>query len=425
MINEKEDKECCECGEILKEGDGIEHKNLLYCRCCFDVLFLNCEWCNNYVLRNFSYYCQGDSICDKCASEDTFICDRCGERLHNDAYEADGYCSSCYEDLEEEEEPENIEIPFKIGKSKTFDKNPFKNTCGIEIECINKNKHEFYREELKSYGFSQLYDGSLNSNGVEFRSNAFNGDLLFNKIDDFLRVLNRSGFKIDKSCGLHIHIKIPQSVEYLKKIAFFYQTYEPFFFNMLPDSRRDNFYCKNFSRMYKSINLKDRNYYHIKSKVYNSKDKSFQDIVSKEKYNDSRYCWVNLHSVFYRGTLEIRNHSGTLNADKIKKWLLIHLTCLEFLNRLPSEIIFRLPKNEMLFLSLFPRELKEYIINRWQKFYYNSERENTDSLNIFQKYRIDYSDLIRRARFEKEVEEERKRRNAETQQLIMQMSRSA
>ena len=38
------------------------------------------------------------------------------------------------------------------------------------------------------------------------------------------------------------------------------------------------------------------------------------------KYNDCRYFGFNLHSLFYRDTIEFRYHAGTIEPEKIMSW---------------------------------------------------------------------------------------------------------
>ena len=44
---------------------------------------------------------------------------------------------------------------------------------------------------------------------------------------------------------------------------------------------------------------------------------------STEKYNEARYCGLNIHSRYFHGSIEFRLHSGTLNKTKIKNWIRI------------------------------------------------------------------------------------------------------
>jgi Putative amidoligase enzyme len=40
----------------------------------------------------------------------------------------------------------------------------------------------------------------------------------------------------------------------------------------------------------------------------------------RKKYDEARYVAFNLHSWFYRGTLESRIYNGTINANEIIQW---------------------------------------------------------------------------------------------------------
>ena len=77
---------------------------------------------------------------------------------------------------------------FKKIHTETFKKNKFKDFCGYEIETINEDLNEsvFDFESLEKFNmFEQKHDGSLNDGGIEFVSNALNGDGLFKNIDKF------------------------------------------------------------------------------------------------------------------------------------------------------------------------------------------------------------------------------------------------
>ena len=106
----------------------------------------------------------------------------------------------------------------------------------------------------------------------------------------------------------------------------------------------------------------------IKYYLYGTKNYNSIKQRQKSKYCSRRYSWINLHSLFHRGTLEIRSHSGTLNPTKIKNWLKIHLRVLSLIKNLNVDIINNLPDNETFFLSIFDDDLKKYIKSRWKEF---------------------------------------------------------
>jgi hypothetical protein len=48
------------------------------------------------------------------------------------------------------------------------------------------------------------------------------------------------------------------------------------------------------------------------------------------KYNNTRYGYVNFHSMFRSGTLEVRLHTGTANPIKIMNWANLHAKLIDF-----------------------------------------------------------------------------------------------
>lgn len=247
--------------------------------------------------------------------------------------------------------------------SRSFKKNKFRDFCGVEIECIRGN----YFNHAK-YHFKDVYDSSLNVGGREYVGMPSNGDRLFRIIDDFCKRLQKEKYSVDKSCGLHIHLGIKEEIEIIKKLYIFYSKYEDFFFKMLPKSRQKRSYCEriretdNFSA--KDV-LKMENLDEFKKLYYET---NFYNRQLDSKYHDKRYCWTNFHSLFYRGTLEIRNHAGTISEEKIKQWITIHLALLNYLRKKSASEINALGKNKEEFLKVFPKATQSYIQMRWDKF---------------------------------------------------------
>ena len=88
----------------------------------------------------------------------------------------------------------------------------------------------------------------------------------------------------------------------------------------------------------------------------------------KEHGYKKRYCWINFHSVFYRATLEIRAHSGTVSGDKINKWIMIHLAVRDYLENNTLDDISKMKVSKETFLKIFSKDLREYIKERWKVF---------------------------------------------------------
>ena len=257
--------------------------------------------------------------------------------------------------------------------SDTFKRNKFDNFVGIEIECLKKRgENEVSRSKLEEYNFVEGTDGSIDGEKgycgeYEYRSKPANGDKLYEMIDGISKELIEHKYKVNKSCGLHVHIETKPDIELLKKLYCFYSKFEGLFFAMLPKSRQKSGYCAKFNKLDKYsytdvIDVKDLRGF---KKLFYEKTGFYP---TKIHGNKKRHCWINFHSIFYRGTLEIRAHSGTINAEKIKNWIQMHLFIRDHLNKNSLEDLIKMKISKKKFLSLFPKDLQKYIKKRWEVF---------------------------------------------------------
>jgi len=97
-------------------------------------------------------------------------------------------------------------------------------------------------------------------------------------------------------------------------------------------------------------------------------------VDTKSKYHHSRYFGINIHSWFFRRSLEFRYHSGTLNPVKITNFIMI---CQAFVDKAKEMKKMRIESfgnfREQLerfasFLEL-PETLSAYISGRILKFH--------------------------------------------------------
>jgi len=388
-------KRCSVCSEKAGLFSNKEYRtvdDVVYCKECAKNKFKFCECCDGIVPTLIKV--ERKNICAVCFRDRTSNCEDCGRRIFNNnlnSYNNNKLCLSCYNSAYRNFH--RIDIGERKEPSKTFIKNPSNRYCGVEIECLNKNRDAncFIRKELKVLRFSQGRDGSLSHGGVEFRSVPMNGDLLFESIEEFGKELNKKHYRVDKTCGLHIHLEVKKELEFLKKLYLFYLRFEDMFFNMLPKSRRHIRYCKRFSGYYKDtpediISVKTLD--EFKEMLYETSNYSRK--IRQHGY-DKRYCWANLHSIFYRGTLEIRSHSGTVNPSKIINWISIHQSVLKFLEDKSLEEIGSMKITKKAFLEIFDRPIQNYIKRRWITFIKFEEKDfkirapiyvNTKSLGI-------------------------------------------
>jgi hypothetical protein len=157
-----------------------------------------------------------------------------------------------------------------------------------------------------------VHDGSVMPNGIEVVSPPFIGNDAaergFEAIRKVCAHLNTIGGQVNRSCGLHVHIGARRlSVPALKKLAALYIENETVIDKLLPPSRRGNAgnYCQS---------LKSRA--NIGALV---RAQRHSDVVNA--VGNFKYVKLNFTS-FYKGTVEFRHHSGTIDAEKITKWII-------------------------------------------------------------------------------------------------------
>lgn len=202
---------------------------------------------------------------------------------------------------------------------------------GVEIECygVTKSKLISRLEKIKikcvnagdnnhvttSY-WRIVYDGSV-SDGFEVVSPPLMGIKGLTEVCTVLDVLTELGAQIDYRCGFHVHVDATGfNLEQLIAIGRRYDKWERKIDAVMPASRRENNndYClsmKSFFRSYQSAI--DRS---------TSIDRFTRELCS-------RYYKINYGAFIRHGTIEFRQHSGTVNSTKAKNWIIFCLNLVE------------------------------------------------------------------------------------------------
>ncbi len=137
------------------------------------------------------------------------------------------------------------------------------------------------------------------------------------KLQEVVRTLRRAGAVVNSSCGMHVHVDAskhtPQSLKNALSIMY---SKEDILFKALKvnESRVERWCQKVREPMLEKIRKlpADTTMERLKQEWYDGQDGSYQH------YNWTRYYALNLHSVFYRGTLEWRCFESTLHAGKVR-----------------------------------------------------------------------------------------------------------
>ena len=141
-------------------------------------------------------------------------------------------------------------------------------------------------------------------------------------LQKLIRLLRKNGAKVDKSCGIHIHIDAkdftPKTIRNLINII--YSKEEMLYKALKVDKLREEKYCqKTDEKFLKKLNEEKPESLEKLSEIWYDTQAPYSD--RNAKYNKSRYHDVNLHATFTKGTIEFRLFNGTLHAGEIKSYI--------------------------------------------------------------------------------------------------------
>ena len=137
------------------------------------------------------------------------------------------------------------------------------------------------------------------------------------KLQEVVRTLRHAGAVVNDSCGMHVHVDAsshtPQSLK--NALSIMYSKEDILFRALKVNEHRVERWCQKVREpMLEKIRKlpADTTMERLKQEWYGGQDRSH------EHYNWTRYYALNLHSVFYRGTLEWRCFESTLHAGKVR-----------------------------------------------------------------------------------------------------------
>ena len=352
-----------------------------------------CIRCHN-VRSDHLEYKQFDGkvidICRTCRAETS--CNQCHGKLQ-DTHLSHFTCANCIETP-----PVNPDThrPFSYTLSYVDQKKgayvSSKRIWSTEIECIlPRSNYTRLASFLPPYvgmghdGSIRVPDGSDHV-GVELQTPRLagqKGEALLSHIASSLSLVKAA---VNKSCGMHIHIDatglIPRDrTKYPKELVNLWKGYlvfEDVFHTFVPFERRMSRYCAPLRDGFTLAELENVNTVVDAEKLWYRMN-TIDEINSSKShhYHTSRYFGVNFHCLFSEEHLEIRTHSGTMQADKILKWADLHTAFVDaaVTGALNEEMLLEaqalsLPeKTNMLFslLNLQPESV-EYFLERQKKF---------------------------------------------------------
>jgi len=237
-------------------------------------------------------------------------------------------------------------------------------TYGLEIEAAGLtdeadtliDRHEFKR--LSDASITAADGSALDPRGVELVSRVLEARVSFSEEDNNPRMSIDIGngtqvlkdlcgcvSKVNKSCGFHLHLGLPDnrgkskwSDEQIRTFLAIGMMLEPRIFSLVPSSRMNNSYCRKIAEVYGQEDCRALN--------------PMGSISARKYSNPKRYCWLNLIETRRRGTdsapnrgsseapgtVEIRMLGNTKRYEYIQAWVNLWLKIGSFVAFYPPSV---------------------------------------------------------------------------------------
>ncbi len=166
-------------------------------------------------------------------------------------------------------------------------------------------RNEAYNHETRTW-WKIVPDGSV-TGGFEVVSPILRGTEGLEALKTLIIGLDDAGGRIDRRCGLHVHFDGRDlALDDLRSIISRYAQYEAEIDAFMPPSRRgdENQYCRS-----------------MRGVAQRSAFQQARNVSQLIQAQPDRYFKVNLKPYLTQGSIEFRQHSGTLNAMKIHNWI--------------------------------------------------------------------------------------------------------
>jgi len=168
--------------------------------------------------------------------------------------------------------------------------------------------------------------------GAELISPILSGMEGLVQVYNAFRFLNAiEGIDIDESCGMHVHHGVDQAAykcKQLQQLVRIVHHYENLFYLLIPGDRKNAETCRPMEIDVKAfLDVCDGDFgdgnCRIKELWYSLENRYDAKSGENSRYDKTRYHGLNLHSYWYRSTIEFRYHSALLEkVDEAIQWII-------------------------------------------------------------------------------------------------------
>jgi hypothetical protein len=215
---------------------------------------------------------------------------------------------------------------------------------GIEIETINRTREQvawaihsvvggtvvrthagldpWEVRDLTARTWKVVSDGSLTSVPEHLRAEVVSPVLTYDdlpQLQEVVRAIRRAAAKVNAQCGIHIHVDAaPFDGRTLGNLAKMVYKQEPLILHALGVSQQR---LAHYTRPVNDDLIRRIEEHRPRTKDELNRLWYGRHNQNPIHYDSTRYHGVNLHNVWYRGTVEFRWFEATLHAGRIKAYL--------------------------------------------------------------------------------------------------------
>lgn len=201
--------------------------------------------------------------------------------------------------------------------------------CELEVERGSIFKNRLMKKSDRSRIHAVVTDGSLTDHGMEVLTTPSAGRQLIHTAEAVTKNLRMMGWEDTMACGAHAHVNFPSKDEkYIRRMIKMAYKLEPFIHERINPNRRNGRYCHDIRDRFSGYDLDNEAVEYI---IYGDEETDGEwDDRKRDKYDDARYVGVNMHSIFFRGTVEFRYLEGTTDAKKLASFGLLYAGIVEY-----------------------------------------------------------------------------------------------
>ena len=223
---------------------------------------------------------------------------------------------------------------------------PSNRTFGVEIEffgttaqnAINALANVGITASFEGYSHAVMADwkivtdvsvssqGTGTGRGLELVSPILRGQAGMDAIENALSALRTAGAKVNSTCGVHVHVGMDGLVgAQLMNVIDLYHANQNHIDYLVSRSRRNTTYAKHFTNASLTSGYS--------AQVFNALRGARTATATANQRRDTshadRYYVVNVTAYAKYGTLEFRQHQGSLNGKKVGAWVQFILSLVE------------------------------------------------------------------------------------------------